>query len=262
MELYKGSQKIQDTGSYGIYHGSTPIGAVYKGSDKVYIFKKSTAWQAGATLQEYKVSPWCTKIRVDVVGSKGWNGGNGGRVQCDLTVTPNQVIYISVGNIPSNRYSPTYNAADIRTNNSGLTDTTSLQSRLVVAGGGGSTGNQSGSGGAGGGLAGGNGYGGDGKSAYGGTQTSGGSGGAAGAAGGNGYAGQFGLGGGTGSTDAGAGGAGWYGGGGGGHSAYYQVWGGNGGGGSSYTDANLCGNVVHTQGYQNGAGYITITEIE
>lgn len=32
-----------------------------------------------------------------------------------------------------------------------------------------------------------------------------------------------------------------------------------GGGGSSYTDSTLCSNVVHTQGYQNGAGFISIT---
>lgn len=35
-----------------------------------------------------------------------------------------------------------------------------------------------------------------------------------------------------------------------------------GGGGSSYTDSTLCTDVVHTQGYQNGAGYITITTLK
>jgi hypothetical protein len=45
MTLYKGSQKIKDTNSYGVYKGSTPIGAIYKGSQKVYIFKRTLSWQ-------------------------------------------------------------------------------------------------------------------------------------------------------------------------------------------------------------------------
>jgi len=38
MTLYKGSQKIKDTGAYGIYHGSTPIRKVYHGSELEYIY--------------------------------------------------------------------------------------------------------------------------------------------------------------------------------------------------------------------------------
>lgn len=33
------------------------------------------------------------------------------------------------------------------------------------------------------------------------------------------------------------------------------------GGGYSYTDPNLCTNVVHTQGYQSGNDYITISMV-
>lgn len=36
MTLYKGNKKIQDVGTYGVYHGSTPIGEIYKGSELVY----------------------------------------------------------------------------------------------------------------------------------------------------------------------------------------------------------------------------------
>lgn len=265
MTLYKGNAKIRESGSYGIYHGSNPIGAIYHGSDKVYMFKKETTWQAGTSLAQYKVSPWCTKIRVDCVGSAGFNAntpGKGGRVQCDMNVTGGQILYITVGARPSSRNVASYNAADIRTNNAGLTDTTSLQSRLIVAGGGGSFGNQDGSGGNGGGTTGQNGQGGDGKSGYGGTQSAGGAGGAGGFFGSGGQPGALGLGGNGSVGESGAGGSGYYGGGGGGNSAYGNTWGGNGGGGSSYTNANLCSNITHTQGYQNGAGYITITEIE
>lgn len=265
MTLYKGSQKIRDTGDYGVYHGSEPIGAIYHGNDLVYIFKKSTTWQAGTSLARYQVSPWCTKLRVDCVGSKGFNGdrtaGKGGRVQCEMTVTPNQILYITVGASPTSQ-TAVYNAADIRTNNAGITNTTSLQSRLIVAGGGGNGASaySAGNGGNGGGTTGqagasvtGGGGGG------GGTQTAGGAGGSYASyfGGGRGEDGKFGLGG---NRNGGRGGAGWYGGGSGGAGSYGTNWAGGGGGGSSYT-SSACSNVVHTQGYQNGAGYITITEI-
>jgi hypothetical protein len=265
--IYKGNAKIRESGSYGIYYGSNPIGAVYHGSDKVYIFKKKTTWQAGTTLQAYQVSPYCTKIRVDCVGSQGHNsyGGKGGRVQCEMTVTPNQVLYISVGAMNND-----YNAADIRTNNSGLTNSTSLNSRLIVAGGGGRAGWSNATGGAGGGLTAGNGSNtnsGDSHGGGGGTQTAGGArGGHGNVFGENGAAGSFGLGAkrSGGGAGTGSGGAGWYGGGSGGAGWYVAGeayrWG-AGGGGSSYTNSS-CSNVTHTQGYRNGAGYITITEIE
>lgn len=37
MTLYKGSQQIRDTGAYGVYKGSQPIDAIYKGSQLVYL---------------------------------------------------------------------------------------------------------------------------------------------------------------------------------------------------------------------------------
>lgn len=41
-------------------------------------------------------------------------GGLGGRVQCDLTVTPKQTLYIMVGDIPTSGITASYNASDIR----------------------------------------------------------------------------------------------------------------------------------------------------
>ena len=267
MTLYKGSQKIQDTGSYGVFKGSQPIGAIYKGNEKVYLFKRVFTWDAGTTLAEYKVPNYVSKIQVDCVASKGQttgaNGGKGGRVQCELNVTGGQTLYITVGDIPAG--SAIYNASDIRTNNSGVNNNTSLQSRLIVAGGGGSGGIaqfSNGAGGAGGGLTGEKGYaggGGQGGGGGGGTQSDGGAGGTSQSyyGGGPGEKGKFGLGG----SYRSLGGAGWYGGGGGGSGSYGTDWCGGGGGGSSYTHPDLCSEVTHTQGYQDGAGYITITEI-
>lgn len=266
--LYKGNSKIQDTGSYGVYHGSDPIRVIYHGSEKVYLYHRTFTWQAGTTFAEYTVPNYVSKIKVDCVASKGNDGnrtgGAGGRVQCVLDVTPNQTFYITVGDVPSSQ-SPSYNAADIRTDNTGITDTTSLQSRLIVAGGGGNGSTVSDTpavGGAGGGLTGG--QGGNGNlctGGGGGTQSAGGSRGGTSA----GYpiygnSGTFGLGGSG--YNGGTGGAGWYGGGGGsGGGTYYTFVCSGGGGGSSYTDETLCSDVVHTQGYQDGAGYITIEEI-
>lgn len=60
-----------------------------------------------------------------------------------------------------------------------------------------------------------------------------------------------------------AGGDGWYGGGGGVIffvSGHYGTAGA--GGGSSYTHPTLCSDVIHTQGYRTGNGYITISMVE
>lgn len=230
-----------------------PIGVVFNGSDIVYLFRNPATFIPSAEFQEYKVPSFAHKIHVDCVASSGGaSGGNGGRVECDLDVEPNQTLYIFVGGKDN-----AYNASDIRTDITGATDTVSLQSRLVVAGGGGWNGN--GKGGAGGGLTGaaGRNYG-DGRGGGGGTQTGGGGGGGHGNVfGRNGAGGSFGLGGGSESR----GGAGWYGGGGGGRGWYVQSssTSGGAGGGSSYTVEGLCTNVIHTQGYQTGDGYITIT---
>lgn len=270
MSIHKGSSLIRESGSYGVYHGSTPIKSIYKGSTLIYNFatKQTKTFSPSLSFQTFTVPNGVTSIQVDCVAARGYNGrtaGKGGRVTCTLTVTPKQTLYIYVSVDPTSQGSYTYNASDIRTNNAGVSNTTSLQSRLVVAGGGGYSSQEAsygGVGGNGGGLTGANGgnspyYGGAGG---GGTQTAGGAaGGTGGGIGGwSGKAGSFGLGGISNDWKQ-SGGSGWYGGGGGGASAYYADGRGGGGGGSSYTHPSLCTNVTHTQGYQNGAGYITLT---
>lgn len=62
----------------------------------------------------------------------------------------------------------------------------------------------------------------------------------------------------------GAGGGGYYGGGGGGTVMYYRAQAGGaggGGGGSSYTNPSYCSDVKHTQGGNNGAGYVKISMV-
>lgn len=228
------------------------------------VYWKYLTFNASNNLQEFTVPSNVTKLQVDCVASKGMdgnyaNGGNGGRVQCVLSVTPLQTLYVMVGIIPTAMHNSTYNASDIRTDNTGITNATSLNSRLVVAGGGGSSRNGGyAAGGAGGGLTGANGSGrNSGGGGKGGTQTAGGGGGGGGYAAEGGAKGSFGLGG---QVRGGDGGAGWYGGGSGGNGSWSDQ-GGGGGGGSSYTQPDLCTGVTHTQGYQNGAGYIRIDYI-
>lgn len=231
-----------------------------------YFKRINRTFNVSNSFQEYTVPTGCTSLNVDCVASKGNNGtgtaGKGGRVQCTLTVTPGQTLYFYIGATNSVNSTAEYNASDIRTDNTGVTDGTSLNSRLLVAGGGGSGANLPNSsnswGGNGGGTTGA--YGG-----YGSTGDYGGSGGsqsAGGAGRSGGSTGSFGLGGNGGRPSGstylgGAGGGGWYGGGGGGGSTNFKTLSG-GGGGSSYTSAS-CSNVVHTQGFQDGNGYITIT---
>lgn len=229
----------------------------------------SQTFNVSSELQTYVVPEDVSSVNVVCVASRGGNtGGNGGYVKCDLSVTAGQTLYVMVGGIPSNTYTASYNASDIRIGG------TEYANRVIVAGGGGSKSSKNAAGGAGGGLTGGNGgkgYGGS-SMGKGGTQTAGGAGGS-----GtpvdvghyhNGGAGTFGLGG-TGSHDssyegdAGAGGAGWYGGGAG--AGDWNKNGGytaGGGGGSSYTDNTLCSNVVHIQGSNGGAGYVKISYIK
>jgi hypothetical protein len=218
----------------------------------------------------------------------GGQGGRGGRVQCTFPVTPNSTIYLFVGGhgtgdsltltcftanggfngggIGYGGYNSfNYNAgggggaSDIRIGGMTLTD------RKLIAGGGGGASCSGCTGGAalgghGGGLAGQ-----DGQSiscfptcnfGYGGTAIAGGANGSWACTVGNSTPGALGIGG-NGEQGpnvtcgaGGGGGGGYYGGGGGGL--------GPGGGGSSYTD-NLATNVVHTQGFHTGDGYISIT---
>lgn len=244
--------------------------------NRVYYKYQTQTFNASSSFQIFNVPQGTKKLIVDCVASKGADnsgtGGSGGRVECVLPVTGGQALYFYVGTTNSDFNVPEYNASDIRTDNTGVTNSASLSSRLVVAGGGGSGGSSHvGTGGAGGGLEGGEGTGGSSGRGKGGTQTEGGAAGA-GASSTSSISlinapGEFGLGG-IGLyrtrqgeiTDkySGAGGAGWYGGGGGGRytsgsSTSYL----GGGGGSSYTDPT-CFNITHTQGYNAGTGYITI----
>lgn len=228
--------------------------------ERVYYKSHTQTFNASSNFQSFTVPATTTKLIVDCVASRGANngsiaGGSGGRVQCTLEVIPNSTLYFYVGDIPNNYITQTYNASDIRTDNTGVIDNTSLSSRLIVAGGGGSANNSSGAeGGIGGGLeappantsSG---------AAGGGTQTAGGTGGSNG-----GNDGTFGLGGSAPQNHAvygACGGAGWYGGGSGAPRAIVKT--SAGAGGSSYTSSYFCYDVIHTQGYNDGTGYITIT---
>lgn len=251
---------------------------IYFGSEKIYQFSKVVTFSPSSSLQTLYVPKGFHKLHIDCVASKGQDisasyiskGGKGGRVQCDLAVNGGETLYIMVGAIPTSGATASYNASDIRLGGNTLSD------RIIVAGGGGgaSYGQVYGyigqaNGGDGGGTTGGSGEVKNmpsGRAATGGTQLSGGSG-AYGAffTVAQGADGTLGLGG-NGDTHTGlacCGGAGYYGGGGGCSLSFASEDGGFGGacggaGGSSYTNSN-CSNVVHTQGYNDGAGYVTIS---
>ena len=225
-------------------------------------------------VQTYTVPQGCTKLIVDCVGAigganiKGTYGGKGGRVQCFLTVTANQIVYIYIGGKGQNAntsmttctggWNGGADGAWFSAGGGGSSDIriggTTLNDRKIVAGGAGGSfcyndGSYAAGGGAGGGLNGGNGITtvSSQPAATGGTQSTGGSGGWYGNNGSLGNGGQYG------------GGGGYYGG--GGQGTYGMNFSGSAGGGSSYTDPTLCSNVTHTQGYSeaNGNGWIIIT---
>lgn len=272
MGLFIKGNNVKD-----VYVGSQKIKQIYKGIYPVWGTFDPMVYTYTGSFQTFVVPHGVDVINFAVAGVKGISGasgkvgtgGNGGLVKGKLKVTGGQILYIYVGEYiaqNNNVYTATYNASDIRTDNTGITDLTSLQSRLVVGGAGGNGGktynaNYAGDGGAGGGLIGGDGSTND--SGKGGTQSSGGAYGKGATS--HGIAGDYALGGNGSHGDvinAGAGGSGYYGGGGGGRKSRnspYNV--GGGGGGSSYTDPTLCTDVVHSQGVIDGAGYVKIWPI-
>lgn len=222
-------------------------------------------FRPSSSLQTFEVPTGNRFLRIKAAGASGYGTtGGGGIVECVLKVKPKQLLYINVGNIPTVRNTPVYNAADIRTS-------TNVASRIIVAAGAGSqgSGTATGAGGAGGGLTGSEGVStGCSHGGYPGTQT------AAGAGGGDipwtsqnvtaGQAGQGHMGGAAysnSSATGGAGGAGYYGGGGGaaGQTKKAGTYGAGGAGGSSYADPSVCSEVKHTSGSNNGTAYITIS---
>lgn len=214
-------------------------------------------------LQAYKVPAGVKKLLVECVAAKGFNGGKGGKVECMLEVTPGQVLYIHAGRYATSAGEHIYNASDVRTSDEGVTDETSLKNRLLVAGAGGAYGGGY-TAGDGGDLIGGTGNYDIIHPGLGGTQTEGGKhcynirGGIRSANWGS--DGRFGLGG----PGPYIGGSGWYGGGAGGYADVSKVGAvhAGAGGGSSYTDAELCTDVKHTQGFNNeGNGYVIITPL-
>jgi hypothetical protein len=272
--IYSGSQKIAS-----VFYGSQKIASVFYGSQLIYEEKKIETFYPSSELQSFVVPNGVKSLTVDCVASKGADsedgnlaGGKGGRVKCNLKVTPGQTLYFMVGKIPTNAGTVSYNASDIRIGG------TEYSNRVLIAGGGGSAAWRRGhgaTGGAGGGTTGGTGVqdttGGGASPGQGGTQSAGGTGGDVNVSGSvwssPGGDGQLGLGG---TSDnhgyhfsiGGVGGAGYYGGGGGAgfHTSRANRASG-GGGGSSYADSSLCSNVTHTQGYNSGSGYIKITLI-
>jgi hypothetical protein len=223
-------------------------------------------------VQTFTVPAGITQMTIDAKGAQGGGtfGGNGGRTQAVINVTPGEVLNFYVGSKPTIQMGPGgYNGGGAVTAlpcgggsdgfpGGGATDIrragTTLVNRIIVAGGGGGQGYSNGVGGLGGGL-----IAADGATSWitgtngkGGNQTVGGAGGIYSA--GTAPSGSLGIGGNSGPTSTyctgGAGGGGYYGGGGGYVSA--------GGGGSNYVLAGST-STVFTQGTQTGNGQLSIS---
>ncbi|MEN9440403.1 MAG: hypothetical protein RLZ33_479 [Bacteroidota bacterium] len=233
----------------------------------------STTFTYTGAQESFIVPPGVTSITVDAYGAQGGSNSPstninfGGYVHATLDVIPGSTIYVNVGEQPTGLtggWNGGGNGETAGKGGGGASDIriggTTLNDRVIVAGGAGGGGFWSGlevHGGLGGGLIGGNGYrvdyasnpGGDG-----GTQTSSGNGTCASfnnpiCAGGFGFGGS--------PTGCGCevygGGGGWWGGAGSGNCR-------GGGGGSSYTIPSAT-NVIHNQGVRVGNGEVTITYV-
>jgi hypothetical protein len=221
-------------------------------------------------VQSFVVPAGVTVLNVDVQGAGGGGpspgptpGGNGGRVQAALPVTPGETLTIMVGGSgTAGGFNGGGPPGGLGFNGGGASDIRRGATRLIVAGGGGGSPNLelSGGGGSGGGLVGGSGSGLCGTGGGGGTQSAGGTGGVG--DGTTGSPGTSGTGGQGGAAPAGwtlggsGGGGGFFGGGGGGGCIGNR--GTAGGGGSSFTDPSAT-SIVHTQGFKSGNGLIILS---
>jgi type II secretory pathway pseudopilin PulG len=211
------------------------------------------------------------KYKLECYGSAGGGGALGGYAAGEINLTSGQVLNCYVGGVGYN--GGLTGAYYAQSNSGGGSDIriggTALGNRVIVAGGGGGTGNLgSNPGGVGGGATGGTSA--SLGSGNGGTQSAGGVGGVGvnngtsgfGNPGTNGSLGSGGAGGGSHATSTygGHGGGGYYGGGGGGGAMNNSTGSGGGGGGSSYIDGVT--NATTTAGTRTGAGLIVITQIQ
>jgi len=233
----------------------------------------SQTFQATGQEQVFTVPACITQITIDAYGAQGEDpsfGGRGGRASGTLSVTPGQLLFIYVGQSGDNGgwnggFSLNSDvlgggASDVRIGSN------TLQSRVIVAGGGGGRGlSTDGSGCTGNVLdfRGGDGGAATGQAAentlnssfggQGGTQTAGGAGGSGGLN--TGFSGTLGQGGAPGSSACGHGGGGYYGGGGGGSSSGCNRSGG--GGGSNYTGGVT--ELINQRGVRTGDGMVIIS---
>lgn len=245
--------------------------------------KRFVTGTSGATFaytgaaQTWVVPTGVTSVVLDVAGaSDGSHKGKGGRVQTTLTTTPGETLQINVGGAGSGQtggWNGGANGGSVSftgAGGGGATDIrqggTTLSDRVVVAGGGGGA-NGAGIGSGGGGTTGQAGGNADTlpTGGGGGTPSAGGAGGTAESGASNGTSGSLAVGGaggdnaaGSGNSAGGGGGGGYYGGGGGGGSAGPSGGDAGGGGGSSYAGAGTSA-TTHTQGYQSGNGYVSIS---
>lgn len=236
----------------------------------------TVTFQYTGQLVSYSPPQNAKNLSFEVYGAQGGrSGGTGGLVTGQFREIPN-TLYIAVGGegLSGSQAAGGFNGGGVSGTGGGVEGSgggasdirtgTTLQSRVVVAGGGGGRGAGLGSnGGAGGGLVGADGKIGQALGGTGGSQISGGSGGSgnwAGTPGGPGSLGQGGFGGQSSLYGGGGGGGGYFGGGGGGGDTDpCCADAGGGGGGSSYANATLTTNVSHTQAVRIGSGLVVLS---
>lgn len=114
MTLYKGSQQIKDTGSFGVYKGSQAIRKIYKGSELVYLyspFNPNTVliYYSSSTTQSRSLPQGQYYVEVvgaggvDAYGQEGYwarrrGGASGARFSATIDVTgDNHTISMTCG---------------------------------------------------------------------------------------------------------------------------------------------------------------------
>lgn len=102
MTLYIGSNKIKDIGIHGVYVGSTPINAIYNGSQKIYQYRPYAygtvlLYGSNTGLKTYTLQKGLYQCCVvgGGIGGAWWSkaGGAAAEIQFRLTITTTVEVY-------------------------------------------------------------------------------------------------------------------------------------------------------------------------
>lgn len=111
MTLYVGSNKIKEIGVHGVYVGSTPINAIYNGSDLVYQYRPYTdgtvlLYGSNTGLKTYTLEKGLYQCCVVAGGFRSgyWSSSSGSAVEIQFRLTETSTVQVYSGGTETTAY--------------------------------------------------------------------------------------------------------------------------------------------------------------